>query len=333
MALTEKSTDFRRILVTGAAGFIGGACARQFLARGFRVTALAHHRAPEGLEGAEVAYRSLLDRQGLADLLEVSGPFGAVIHCAGLASDVAAPKHLLDANYHAVRNLVECLSRHPSARLVHVSTTDVYGIRDFVDADENTPLDDNRHNAYARSKILAERCIAAGLPASRYVLLRPGAVCGQGDTTILPRVLGFLHGSRYVVHFGRWRGSNRWPLANVQNVAVATVLAATCDEAAGQSYNVVDPQLTTVEQYNRWVLHTFLPDKVAMRSITIPLGVAWPYAFASTCLARLTRRGHPLFEPSLYALYSIASNLDLSSRKLEGLFTRHGERFIDSLTT
>ncbi|MFA6135504.1 MAG: NAD-dependent epimerase/dehydratase family protein [Phycisphaerae bacterium] len=322
--------DAKRILVTGAAGFIGNACAREFLSRGFRVTAMAHRRDPQGLAGAELIRASLSDRQALAAVLAGGGPFDAVVHCAGLASDVASPARLMEANCHGTANLARCLLQVPTGRLVHISTTDVYGLRDFVDADESTPLQDNRRNGYPKSKILAEQFITTHLPADRYVLLRPGAVCGQGDTTILPRVLDFLRHSRVVVHFGRWRGSNRWPLANVRNVAKAAVLASTCDQALGQAYNVADPQVTTVEQYYRWALRTFLPDKAAIKSITVPLSVAWPYAQASTCLSRLLGRDHPLFEPSLYALYSIASNLDFSSRKLQQLFERHGEVFTDS---
>ncbi len=147
----------------------------------------------------------------------------------------------------------------------------------------------------------------------------------------MPRVIAFLRPSPWVVHFGPWRGCNRWPLAHVRNVAKAAFLAATCDEAAGQAYNVVDPTFTTVEEYYRWVLRTFLPDRRGIRSITVPVGLAWPYARISSLLSRAMGRLHPLLDPSLYALYSLASNLDFSSRKLQDLFARHGEQFTRSL--
>lgn len=322
-----------RILVTGAAGFIGNACVREFLSRGFRVTALAHRRIPRGPQGMEMVSGSLSDRRSLASAIVQRGPFDAVVNCAGMASDVARTSRLMEANYHGVRNLVECMRQQPEGRLVQISTSDVYGIRDFVDADETTPLEDNLHQAYPRSKILAERFITATLPSNRYVILRPGAVCGPGDTTILPRVLSFLRHSRYVIHFGRWRGHNRWPLAHVRNVAKAAMLAATCDEALGQAYNVVDPKITTVEQYCRWVLRTFLPNKAAIKSLSVPLAAAWPYGLISSLASRTMGKDRPLFDPSLYALYSISSNLDFSSRKLQQLFDRHGEQFLDSFDT
>ncbi|MFB3890877.1 MAG: NAD-dependent epimerase/dehydratase family protein [Phycisphaerae bacterium] len=320
----------KRVLVTGAAGFIGNACAREFLSRGWGVAALVHRREPEGLEGAALVRGTLSDQEALGSLLAAKGPFDAVVNCAGIASDVARRSRVMEANYLAAMNLAQALERRPVGRLVHISTTDVYGLRDFTDADESTPLDGRTRQPYPRSKVLAEKAIAAALPAGRYVLLRPGVVCGPGDKSILPRVLAFLRHSPWVVHFGRWRGQNRWPLAHVRNVATAAVLAATCDGAAGQAYNVVDPAFTTVEAYCRRVLQSFLPDKARMKSISIPVWAMWPYSLASSGLSRALGRDNPLFEPSLYALRSISSNLDFSSRKLQALFAAHGERMVDS---
>ena len=317
----------RRILVTGAAGFIGHACAQELLAAGFRLTALIHRRDVQGLDGARIVRASLLDRAALAPLLVEAGPFDAVVHCAGLASDVAGRRRMMDANCQAVRNLADCLRSQPRVRLVHISTTDVYGTRDFVDADENTPLCDNLHQAYPQSKILAERYIVQCLP-SRYVILRPGLVYGPGDTTILPRVRAFLRGSPFVIHFGPWRGRNRWPLAHVRNVAKAARLAAVCDDALGQAYNVVDPSITTVEEYYRGILLAFLPEKAGNKSLCLPRALAMPFSWMSTLLSRALGRDDPLLDPSWYALHSVSSNLDFSSRKLQDLFARHGEEFV-----
>jgi len=297
-----------------------------------RVTAMVHNRQPEGLAGAKLVSGSLADRDGLAKILLQGGPFDAIVNCAGLASDVAWRSRLMEANCYAVQNIVACMGREPLSRLVHISTTDVYGIHDFADADEDTPLDDRTRDGYPKSKILAEQAIIATLPARRRVILRPGVVCGPGDQTILPRVLGFLKSSPRIIHFGRWRGANRWPLAHVKNLATAAFLAATCDDALGKAYNVVDPQRTTVEEYYRRIIAAFLPDKAVMKSITIPMSLAWPMAAVNTLLAKILRRNHPLMDPSLYALKSIASNLDISSRKLQSLFARHSETFVDSFS-
>lgn len=324
------SVPGKRILITGAAGFIGSACARRFLSRGWHVTALVHLRAPEGLEGAGTIHGSLWAPVALNDALDRQGPFDVVLNCAGVASDVARVKNLMQVNYRGAQNLARWLARQEQGRLVHISTTDVYGMRDFADADESAPLQDNLRQGYPASKILAEQAIKSILPPDRYVLLRPGAVCGPGDRTLLPRVLGFLRSSPVIVHFGRWRGKNRWPLAHVNNLATAAFLAATCDEALGQAYNVVDPNSVTIEQYYQRVIEELLPHKTGMKSICLPLSAWWPFGYASSLLSRAIGNGRPVLDPSLYALHSIAANLDFSSHKLQQLFAAHDEHFVDS---
>lgn len=308
-----------RILITGGAGFIGSACAKEFLRRGFDVTVTVHHRAPQDMPEATVVRVDLADLAALAEFLREATPFDSVIHCAGLASDVARRGRLMKANFHAVRNLVDCMHTRPMARLVHISTTDVYGIRDFTNADEDTPLAERPDNAYPLSKILAERYIRDNFPRHHYVILRPGLVHGHGDQTILPRVLAFLRSSPRVVYFGRWRGGNRWPLVDVRTVACAAVAAATKDRALGQAFNVVDPAFVTIEQYYRQVLRDHLPEKANMKTLSMPLAFAWPYAAISSLLSKLLNRDQPLMDPSLYALRSIAANLDFSSEKLQQL--------------
>ena len=318
----------RRVLITGAAGFIGSACVREFLERAWDVTALIHRRMPENWEGARIIQASMTDKDGLTAALVDSGPFDAVINCAGRASDIGRDREFRSVNYRGVLNLIECMSPAHIGRLIHISTTDVYGIRDFQDADETTPFGNNLHNPYPKYKILAEKAITEMLPPQKHVILRPGAVWGRGDTTILPRVIGFLRKSPYIVHFGKWRGRNRWPLAHVSNVALAAYLGASCDDTLGEAYNVVDTERTTIEEYYRMVIQKCLPEKSGMKSITLPLTTGWIYGAVSSMLSNLFNLKQPLFDPSLYGLYSVSRNLDFSSRKLQDLFTRHGQASI-----
>ncbi|MCY2926824.1 MAG: NAD-dependent epimerase/dehydratase family protein, partial [Planctomycetota bacterium] len=199
-----------RILVTGAAGFIGGCCARELLRRGVDVAALVHEREPTGLDGATIVRGSLTGAPSPWGALAERGPFDAVIHCAGRASDLGRFRQFQRVNVQAVVNLIRAMPQVGIGRLVHISSTDVYGLRDFTNADESTPLTDRPGNPYPRSKILAEQAVRSMLPPERYVILRPGAVWGEGDRTIGPRIVEFLRRSSSIIHFGRWRGQNRW---------------------------------------------------------------------------------------------------------------------------
>jgi len=319
----------KHALVTGAAGFVGGACARELLARGWRVTALVHRRMPQGLEGAELVRGPVTDSERLAPALAGAGPFDAVVHAAGRAADVGPRREFRRVNFLGVVNVIECMRRVGIERLVHISTTDVYGLRDFHNAGENTPFADNLRNPYPKYKILAERAVRDMLPPARYAILRPGIVWGPGDRTILPRVLAFLRASPFLLHFGRWRGHSRFPLAHVENVARAAFLAAGCDDCAGQAYNVVDPEHTTIDEYYRMVLDACLPDTPARKSLTLPFVLGWAVGQLSTAVSNALGRDRPLFDPTLYGLYTVSCNLDFSSDKLQRLFARHGEEFVD----
>lgn len=325
--MAQSTTN--RVLVTGAAGFVGGACAREFLRRGWQVVALVHRREPENLHGATIVRAAIDNPQAMRDAINSAGPLDAVINCAGRASDVGPDALFRAANYQGVTNIIAAMADAPVARLVHISTTDVYGLRDFDNADESTPFAARPSNPYPRYKIAAEQAIAASLATRQYVILRPGVVWGPGDQTILPRVVDFLRSSPRLIYFGRWRGHNRWPLAHVSNVAKAAFLAVSCDQCLGQAYNVVDPEHTTYDQYNRLVLSTCLPQRAGMKTLCLPMAAGRIIGKTSDVLTTLLRRQQPIFEPTTYALRSVSCNLDFSSAKLEQLMRAQGEQLAD----
>jgi nucleoside-diphosphate-sugar epimerase len=213
-----------------------------------------------------------------------------------------------------------------------MSSTDVYGVRDFRGADETTPHENNRRNPYPKYKILAEAHVRRALPADRYVILRPAFVWGPGDTTVLPRAIAFLRASPVILHFGRWHGRNRWPLAYVGNVARVACAAASCDSALGQAYNVADPEPITMDEYYRLLIDLFLPQQRRKRSLTLPVALAWPAAALSTIMSNLLDRDHPVFDPSLYGLRHVTHSQDFSAAKAAGLLASCGWAFIDRAT-
>ncbi len=336
-----RDNDF--ILVTGAAGFIGRACVEEFLGRGYRVAALVHRNEHPYLQGAErdgnllILRASITDEAGLRRTIEgclnSSGSrIRAVVHCAAHASDVGPRRLFREVNYNGVRNLVSCMADLPVERLVFLSTTDVYGLRDLHGADEETPFCNNLRNPYPEFKFLAEEYVRETLSPERWVILRPAAVWGPGDTTILPRIVDFYRRSPWIVHFGKWRGKNRWPAVYVTNVARAARLAAVHLDAGGKTYNVVDDHVMTIEEYYRIILETCLPERIRMRSVTLPFAAGWIAGLFSTMLSNALRRRHPLFDPTLYGLYSVSKNLDIRGDRVREFVHSHGESFVDPET-
>jgi len=165
------------------------------------------------------------------------------------------------------------------------------------------------------------------LPPDKWSIIRPAQVWGVGDKTLTPRIVNFLRHAPCIVHFGKWRGANRWPLAHVRNVATAALLAATAPEAAGQAINIVDNEHTSIESFYRLLASVYLPDKT-FRSITIPFWCGVVYGAIISALSNLFNLDHPLADPSLYALYSISHNLDFGNQRMQALFQTYGNPII-----
>jgi hypothetical protein len=109
-------------------------------------------------------------------------------------------------------------------------------------------------------------------------------------------------------------------------------VAAWSGKALGETYNVIDREHTTIEAYYRMLIDRFLPERKEVRSVTLPYCIGWMIGAASTFLSNLLDRDKPLFEPSLYGLKSVSSDLDFSHEKAEKLLAEHGMTLIDSDT-
>lgn len=312
----------RHVFVTGAAGFIGGYTCREFTEQGWHVFALVHKKTSALLDELAASGRVTILRGDLTDfehlelsLREVSrnAPLDAIVHCAGRASDVGRRDEFRGVNYDSVENLCRLADTLNVGRFVFISTTDVYGLRDFNgESERELPLQNNMGNSYPEFKIAAEELIRSTLPAERYAIIRPAAVWGVGDPTLTPRIVSFLKSSPWIVHFGKWRGSNRWPLAHVRNVAAAIYLAATLPEAAGSATNVLDSEVTTIDEFYRTIASIYLPGK-KLRSITLPTWIGQAFGAIVSGISNALNLDHPFTDPSLYALHSVSSNLDFSN--------------------
>jgi GDP-4-dehydro-6-deoxy-D-mannose reductase len=181
-----KEADFRRILLTGGSGFVGGrlgpAIAAAFpLARHVNLT-----RAGDagGLPGWENIAAPLLDRTAIADLVMGLKP-DLIVHLAAQASVGAAlngAEETWRVNFGGTLDLASACAAHaPGATFMFVSSSEVYG-RSFLNgpATETSPLQPT--NPYARSKAAAEAMLPDILRADqRLIIVRPFNHTGPGQ--------------------------------------------------------------------------------------------------------------------------------------------------------
>jgi len=308
------------VLITGAGGYIGSSAAEYFVNAGYRVIGTVRNHVAERLAqlGIKTIKMDLSDAADLPCLFEEKIDY--VVHIAARASDVGRDEWFREANYEAVKRLASVAMERGVKRFVYLSTADVYGLHDFNGESENElAFDEKVANPYPKYKILSEKWLAANLPRERFSCVRPCVVYGRGDTSITPRTVAYLKNSPLVFYFGKWRGRNRWPLAHVENVCRALNAAMVLPEAGGEGVTVLDSRGVTVSEYYREIAAEFLPGK-RLREMTLPMALVRPLAALSTALSR----SKPFFDPTLYALDTVAHNLDFSNGRMLAWFDKMG---------
>ena len=127
----------------------------------------------------------------------------------------------------------------------------------------------------------------------------------------------------FAVHFGRWRGRNRWPLAHVLNVAAAIYLAATRPEAAGRATNVLDDERVTADGFYRRVSEACRPGR-RYRSITLPFWLGEALGWAIGTISDVLDRSIPIADPTRYGVWFANRNLDFDNGRYRALMAAGG---------
>jgi len=170
-----------KILVTGAAGLIGGEVCARLAARGHEVVALTHRtREVRGNDGALVPLADNFCGNVTAPMLGIPPrEFDLLVHCAANLQFDAPEADLQAVNVEGTRNALD-LARAAGSSFLHVSTAYVCGTREGVIQEGPVPSATTFTNVYEASKAAAEETVAQS--SLRFAIARPSIVQGEQAT-------------------------------------------------------------------------------------------------------------------------------------------------------
>jgi len=228
-----------KILVTGASGFLGGRLVQMLVESGASVRAFVRATSDRShLDGLDIEFAegALTDRSSLDRAME---GITRVFNCAGMSADWGRWEDFFAANVAGVENVLEAAAAAGTVtRVVHVSTTDVYGYPEIPCAETYGPHDVGY--PYNRSKGMGDR-IALDFSARRglpVTVVRPVSIFGPRSKDFVVEIGTLLVGGEMMTVSG---GTSPAGLVYVDDVVQAMMALADAPEAAGQAFNVRDP--------------------------------------------------------------------------------------------
>jgi UDP-glucose 4-epimerase len=232
----------RKVLITGASGFIGKPMVRALAASGWTVRAASRDPfAIPTMEGVERV--ALQDLARAADWSQLVEGVTHVLHLAGIAH---APGQLPDEVYtrintDAVGELARAAKGHVERFVLMSSVRAQAGLSAdhmISETDKAEPTD-----AYGRSKLEAERLLAES--GVTFTVLRPAVVYGRGVKGNIAS-LATLAQTPMPLPFGGL--DNRRSLLAIENLAAAIELALTSQDAEGETFLVADSEPISVAE-------------------------------------------------------------------------------------
>ena len=238
------------VAVSGAEGFIGSHLVELLVAKGYQVRAMVLYNSfgnrgwldalgPATLGSVQVYPGDVRDARSVLGF--VTGA-STVYHLAALVSipySYRAPASYLDANALGTLHVLEAVRHEETPRLVHTSTSEVYGSAQTVPIDERHPL--HAQSPYAASKIAADQLVQSyhlsfGVPA---VTLRPFNTYGprQSARAVIPSIISQLAAGRHIVHLGATTPTRDFNFVEDTAAAFATLGTAPAERVVGHVLN------------------------------------------------------------------------------------------------
>lgn len=239
----------KKILVTGSDGFIGSHLTERLLRDGYKVRAFIYYNSfnswgwlddlPLDIKKSlEVFTGDIRDPHGVRAAMT---DCNVVMHLAALISipfSYHSPDAFIETNVKGTLNILQAARQLGVERIIHTSTSEVYGTAQFVPITENHPL--NAQSPYAASKIGADQIAKSfyctfGMPVT---IIRPFNTYGprQSARAVIPSIITQIANNNPTVKLGALHPTRDFTY--VSDTVDAFIKIAESDEAVGEVINI-----------------------------------------------------------------------------------------------
>lgn len=227
----------KRVLVTGATGFLGKYLVEELINNGYEV--VAQGRKENILNNLKEQYKVNILKCSLNEIKNIDMNIDCVIHAAALSTVWGKWQDFYDSNVLGTENVIKFCLKNNVRRLIYVSSPSVYSAKfDRFNIKEEDFDKNNKLNFYIKSKILAEDLInKIDNQKLETVIIRPRGLFGIGDTSLVPRLIN-ANSKIGIPLFND--GKNVVDITCVENVAYSLRLAMEKEEANGNIYNITN---------------------------------------------------------------------------------------------
>lgn len=237
-------TGGKRVLVTGATGFTGGALAKKLVERGDHVVALVRSSGnTQQLQklGVTLVEGDITDAQAVS---KAAAGCEIIYHIAAVYRTAGHPdEYYHRVNVDGVQHVIDAAQEHSVGRTVHCSTIGVHGDIKEIPSDEDSPF--NPGDIYQHTKLAGEELFATamanGLPGS---IFRPGAIYGPGDTRLLKMFKQVKRG--FFPLFGG--GENMYHLSYIDDLCDGIILCGEHPNALGERFILCSDEYGSMKQ-------------------------------------------------------------------------------------
>jgi NAD dependent epimerase/dehydratase len=243
------STSFKRILVTGADGFIGSHLTEELVRQGHSVRAFVLYNSfnswgwldqaePEITKSLDVFAGDIRDPHGVREAMRGCD---VVLHLAALIAipySYHSPDTYVDTNIKGTLNIVQAAKELGVMKVVHTSTSEVYGTARFVPITEDHPL--QGQSPYSASKIGSDQ-IAMSFYTSfntPVAIIRPFNTYGprQSARAVIPTVITQIANGQRSIKLGALHPTRDFNY--IKDTVRAFIAIAESDRSVGEVVNI-----------------------------------------------------------------------------------------------